>query len=136
MKKIFTLAIGSLFTLAVMAAGNKPSVTVKSSKNYQIVIDGKSYAGNSYIDLSGLYPGFHSVKVYDVKSRSFFRKKSNLIASSSFSLKNNSIIISVDRFGKIDIDEQRSFDKGDHGRGWNKKDVGQIKHKNGRSGKF
>ncbi|MES1218467.1 MAG: hypothetical protein ABUT20_23370 [Bacteroidota bacterium] len=144
MKKIFTLAIGSLFSLAVMAADHKPTVTVKSSKSYEIVIDGKHYSGSNYIDLSGLYPGFHTVKVYDVKGRSFFRKKSKLISSADFSLKNSNVIITVDRFGKVDIDEQRPFfNDNDHSKGWgNSKDdhdkngFGRDDHRNDHKKQF
>ena len=148
MKKIFTLAIGSLLTLATMAADHKPSVTVQSSKNYQIVIDGKSYSGNNYIDVSGLYPGYHSVKVYAVNGRSFFRKRTRLIAASDFRLTNSNIMITIDRFGKIDIDEQRPFfGNDDHGRGWDtkdynkgndhdKKDAGRNNHQKDHNGRF
>ena len=107
MKKIFTLAIGSLFALSVMAADHQPSVTVKSSKKYEIVIDGKSYKGNSYIDLSGLFPGYHSIKVYKTGKRSFFGKRSKLISSSNFAVKRNDVVITVDQFGQVDVNEIR-----------------------------
>ncbi len=137
MKKIFTLAIGSLFALSVMAADHKPSVTVKSNTDYQVVIDGNSYKGNNYIDLSNLYPGYHSIKVYEV-SKHFFKRKAKLVSSSDFSVKGNDIVINIDRFGKIDIDESRSgYDRG-HGKGWDKnsKDFGKNDHKDGRNKRF
>ena len=132
MKKIFTLAIGSLFALSVMAADHKPSVTVKSNNRYEVVIDGKSYKGDSYIDLSNLFPGYHSIKVYDVSRHSMFRRRAKLISSSDFTVKRNDVVITVDRFGRIDVDEMRSG----RGKGWDNKDFGNNDHKNGRNNHF
>jgi hypothetical protein len=131
MKKIFTLAIGSLFALSVMAADHKPSVTVKSNSNCQLVIDGKSYRGDNFIDLSNLYPGYHSIKVYEVNKHLFFKKRAKLVSSSDFTVKGNDIVINIDRFGKIDIDESRFGYDRDHGKGWDKnsKDFGRSDHK-------
>jgi hypothetical protein len=42
MKKIFTLLTGILITLVTFAA-DRPTVTLRSTRNYEIVIDGKSY---------------------------------------------------------------------------------------------
>ena len=133
MKKIFTLAIGSLFALSVMAADHQPSVTVKSSNKYQIVIDGKSYKGNSYIDLSGLFPGYHSIKVFNVSKRSMFGRRAKLISSSDFTVKRNDVVITVDRFGQIDVNEI-NFGRN---KGWDDKDFpqdaahGRNDHKDG-----
>ena len=141
MKKIFTLAIGSLFALSVMAADHQPSVTVKSSKKYEIVIDGKSYKGNSYIDLSGLYPGYHSIKVYSAGKRSFFGKRSRLISTSDFSVKRNDVVITVDSFGQVDVNEI----KFGRNRGWGNQDFpqtgrdiehGRKDHKDGHNRQF
>jgi len=137
MKKIFTLAIGSLFALSLMAADHKPSVTVKSNGNYQLVIDGKSYRSDNYIDLSNLYPGYHSIKVYEVNKHRFFKKRAKLVSSSDFTVKGNDIVINIGRFGKIDIDESRFGYDRDHGKGWDKdnkgwdnnKDFGRSDHK-------
>jgi hypothetical protein len=136
MKKIFTLAIGSLFALTVMAADHKPSVTVKSNSNYMIVVDGKKYIGDDFINLSSLFPGYHSIKVYDVNKHKLFRKKAKLVSSSDFTLRGNDIRISVDRFGKIDIDESRFDTDRDHNKGWDNKDYGKKDRGNGHKGRF
>ena len=138
MKKIFTLAIGSLFALSVMAADHKPSVTVKSNGSYQLVIDGKSYRADNYIDLSNLYPGYHSIKVYEVNKHLFFKKRAKLVSSSDFTVKGNDIVINIDRFGKIDIDESRYGYDRDHGKGWDKsnKDFGRNDHKDSHKKNF
>lgn len=122
MKKIFTLVLGSLFTLAVSAADHKPTVTVNSSKKYEIVIDGRSYQNTSNLNLSFLRDGNHSIQVYQVNKGFFFQKRKMMVASSSFQLRNNDIMITVDMSGQIRIAESRSrFDQDNRGRndkGW------------------
>ncbi len=72
MKKIFTLVLGLMFTVAMFAADRKPTVTVTSTKRYAIVIDGKQYFTNgNTINISSLFNGRHDVKVYKMK-RGFF----------------------------------------------------------------
>lgn len=136
MKKIFTLAIGSLFALTVMAADHKPSVTIKSTSNYMIVVDGKKFRNDNFIDLSYLSPGYHSIKVYDINNRGFFKKKTKLVSSSDFTVRSNDIKISVDRFGKIDVDESRfGYDRG-HSKGWDNRDLGKNDRKDSHKGRF
>jgi hypothetical protein len=130
MKKIFTLIGASLFSVALFAADRKPVVTLKSDKNYEIVIDGQSYTGNGgMISLANLRSGQHTIKVYQA-SRSFMfkRAKKVVVSSSSFSLKNNSVAINVDFRGQISISESRmdrDWNNNDHGigRGNNQKDM-------------
>jgi hypothetical protein len=121
MKKIFTLVLGSLFVLAVSAADRKPTVTVNSSKKYEIVIDGRSYQNIGDLSLSSLRDGNHSIQVYQA-SKGFFQKRKMLVASSGFQLRNNDIMINVDMFGQIRITESRPrFDQDDRGhndKGW------------------
>lgn len=111
MKKIFTLFAATLFTVALFAADRKPIVTVKASKNYEIVIDGKSYfSSNSTMNLSSIRRGQHSIKVYEV-NKSWYRKFKKLVSASSFQLRNNDVSISVNYRGQISITEYR-FDRG------------------------
>ena len=68
MKKIFTLVLGLMFTVAMFAADRRPTVTVTSTKRYAIVIDGKQYFTNgNTISISSLFNGRHDVKVYKMK---------------------------------------------------------------------
>ena len=121
MKKIFTLAFGLLMSVALFAADRKPSITVNTSKNYKVVIDGKSYFGNSTISINNLYGGRHTVKVYEMK-RGFFGKE-KLVDASTFMLSRNDMVISVGRFGNIAIKETKPFngrfDRDDNGWGQN-----------------
>jgi hypothetical protein len=119
MKKIFTLALGLMFTIAMFAADRKPTVTVTSAKRYAIVIDGKQYLTNgNTLNISSLFYGRHDVKVYKVK-RGFLMNTKRLVASSSFQLRNSDVKIDIDRFGQLQISESR------FGRNWNDHDYGQ-----------
>ena len=120
MKKIFTLVLGLMFTVAMFAADRKPTVTVTSVKRYAIVIDGKQYFANSNntINISSLFNGRHDVKVYKMK-RGFFMSTKRLVASSSFQLRNSDVKINIDRFGQLQISESR------FGRDWNGHDFGK-----------
>ena len=119
MKKIFTLALGLILTVAMFAADRKPTVTVTSAKRFAIVIDGKQYRSNgNTINISSLFNGRHDVKVYKMK-RGFFMSTKQLVASSSFQLRNSDVKINIDRFGQLQVSESR------FGRDWNDHDYGK-----------
>lgn len=149
MKKIFTLIAASLFTVAVFAADRKPVVTLKSSRNYEIVIDGKSYhSSNGIMNISNIRKGQHSIKVFEM-SRSFMsRRGKKLVDASSFQVRNNDVDISIDFRGQISISEDRFGhngwdDRRDGGRdnGYDQRDnrsqdSRDVNHGNDRSGRF
>ena len=112
MKKIFTLIAATFLTVAVFAADRRPSVTLKTTRNYEVVIDGRSYSGNgAAMELSLLRAGQHSIKVYEQSRGFMFRKAKRLVSASTFQLGRNDIDISVDFRGQIKISEDR-FDHG------------------------
>ena len=87
MKKIFTLALGLMLTVAMFAADRRPTVTVTSAKRYAIVIDGKQYFTNgNTINISSLFNGRHNVKVYKMK-RGFFMNTKNVSSIFKFPVK-------------------------------------------------
>lgn len=135
MKKIFTLIAASLLTMATFAADRKPSVTVQTSKKYEIVIDGRSYFSNNAatISLADLRSGNHTVIVYDA-GRGFFQKNKRVISSSTFILRGNDINICVDQFGRVQMNESRMMQSKD-AQNWNKKgkDKGFQKDDHGRT---
>jgi uncharacterized protein YrrD len=111
MKKIFTLAFVSLFTISIFAADRRPSVTLTADKRYEVVIDGRSYASTlgSVMDVSLLNKnGRHTVKVYELKN-GLFSKQKKLVSSSTFTLSRSSLDISVDRNGRIAIREEKDI---------------------------
>jgi len=105
MKKIFTLVSGLLIAAAVMAAGHKPVVSLNNSKNYKVVIDGKTYFGSDMnIRLASFHKGIHHIKVYEMR-RGIFGRTERLIDSESFLLGRKDVRILIDRFGNINIRE-------------------------------
>ena len=154
MKKIFTLIAATFFTVVMFAADRKPVVTLKTSRNYEIVIDGQSYfSGNSVMNISNIRNGQHSIKVYEASKGFMFRKAKRLVDASSFQLRNNDIAISIDFRGQINISENRfnqdrRNDQGNNGRdnnyGYDTKnshdqnshDKNYGNNRNGRSNRF
>jgi hypothetical protein len=120
MKKIFTLAIVSLFTITMFAAAPRPSVTLTTNKKYEVVIDGRSYGsaiGNS-MNVQVTNNGRHTIKVYALKN-GLFSKQKRLVSTSSFQVSRNDINISVDRNGQINVQEERSYGRNDRdNKGW------------------
>src|SRR5690242_4870960 len=112
MKKIFTLFAGLLMAAAVFAADRRPVVMLNSSRNYKIVIDGRSYFGGSQtIALDNFYGSrMHSIKVYEIRRGnltfgalgSLFGRE-RLIDASTFQMGRNDVMINIDFRGQISI---------------------------------
>jgi hypothetical protein len=117
MKTILTFAAGLLLTLSTMAADRPPSVTIKSNRNFEVVVDGRTYRNDNTIRLDRMHPGMHSIKVYE-RSRGFFGRM-RLVSAKNFFVRNNDIRITVNYSGYVNIDEKR-FDRRD--RGWDDND--------------
>jgi hypothetical protein len=112
MKKIFTLALGVLFTTMMFAADRRPSVSLVNKGNYKIVIDGRSFfANNSNMNLSNIMGGRHTVKVYELR-QGIFMKSERLVDAATFDLRRNDIKLTVGRNGQIRIQEEQSWDRG------------------------
>lgn len=114
MKKIFTLFAFVLLAAAAMAADRYPSVIINSSKNFRIVVDGKSYfANNSAIRLDRLSNGFHTIKVYELR-RGLFVRGEKLVTATSFKLGRQDVRIKVDYFGRVEffrMKQDRRYDR-------------------------
>src|SRR5688572_6999707 len=106
MKKLFTLAFG-LFTLVLFAAGRAPSVTITTSNNHEVWVDGKNYftqtSGNT-VTIPNMQTGSHTIEVYQVTNK-IFRKDRTLVTRSSFNLNDRDLIINVDNNGQLNIRE-------------------------------
>ena len=108
MKKIFTLFAGLLMAVSLFAADRRPVVKVNSSKNYKIVIDGRTYFGDDLtLSLDRGYGGRHSIKVFEMR-RGYFGQREKLVASSSFQVDRKDVLINIDWFGNISIREKRN----------------------------
>jgi len=124
MKTILTFAAGLLLTLSTMAADRPPSVTIKSNRNFEIVVDGRTYRNDNTIRLDRMRPGIHSIKVYE-RGHGFFGRM-RLVSAKNFFVRNNDLRITVNYSGYVDIDERR-YDRRDRGwddndRGWDRND--------------
>ena len=119
MKTILTFAAGLLLTLSTMAADRPPSVTIQSNRNFEVVVDGRTYRNDNSIRLDRMRPGMHSIKVYE-RSRGFFGR-TRLVSAKNFFVRNNDLRITVNYSGYVNIDERR-YDRRD--RGWDNNDRG------------
>lgn len=116
MKTILTFAAGLLLTLSTMAADRPPSVTIKSHRNFEIVVDGRVYRNDNTIRLDRMRPGMHSIKVYE-RGRGFFGRM-RLVSTKNFFVRNNDLRITVGFNGYVDIDEKRYDRRDRNDRGW------------------
>ena len=123
MKTILTLAAGLLLTLSTMAADRPPSVTIKSNRNFEVVIDGRTYRNDNSIRLDRMRPGMHTIKVYE-RTRGIFGRV-RLVSAKNFFVRNNDLRITVNYSGYVDIDEKR-LDR--RGRGWDDNDRGRDRN--------
>ena len=118
MKTILTLAAGLLLTLATFAADHNPTVTIKSKRDYMIVVDGRTFHNDNTIRLN-MRRGMHTIKVYE-RGRGFFGRM-RLVSSKNFFVRNNDLRINVNYNGFVDIDE-RGYNRRD--RGWDRNERG------------
>ena len=102
MKKIYLLlAIGLLGATISASAQN---VILRLDNNYDVSIDGRNYESNA--TLPDLGYGQHTVNVYEVKKGFLgIGKKRNLVSSSGFDLRNNDVMIDVDQYGQLRINQ-------------------------------
>ena len=109
MKIILTL-IAFISISSVALAGEKhPSVTVTSTGEYKIVIDGKQFNNEKKVSLDGLQKGTHYIDVWK-KKKGLFGSKYKLVSSKQFELGNKDLDIDVNFSGYITIGKQ--------GKGW------------------
>jgi hypothetical protein len=122
MKKIFTLALGVLMTTMLFAADRRPTVILNSVRNYEVVIDGRSYASNGRtISLDHLYNGRHKIQVFEVR-RSVFGKQRRMVSQSFFRLRQNDLMIRVTMNGQIQFKERNSRNFGGRNNGYRDRD--------------
>ena len=113
MKTILTLiALISISTVAL--AGKKdPSVTITSTGEYKIVIDGKQFDNKKKISLTDLKKGTHYIDVWK-KKKGLFGSKYKLVSSKQFELGKKDLDIDVNFSGYITIGKQGEGWDGDH----------------------
>jgi hypothetical protein len=125
MKRIFTLLSSMILGIAVFAAAPKPKSTlsIKSidQSDLRVVIDGKRFEPNHHsMMVSNVDAGYHSVKIYRAKNSGFFGKRFEVVYNASVMVKpRTNMLISVDRFGRATVSEQKIRGNRDRDRDWN-----------------
>jgi len=127
MKKIFTLFTSLFLALALLAADRpKSMLTIKSADQsaIRVVIDGRRFEPYAnYVRIQDMQPGYHSIKVY--RERNFgiftiFGQRYDMVFNNSMFIKPQSnVMISIDRFGRAQVLENRM---GRRGFDWNDRD--------------
>ncbi len=113
MKKIFTLFIASLFSLSLLAfEGTRLSISsMSTSKELKIEIDGRKFAmKNNSITVGYMGEGYHQVKIFrdSRKNGNGFGRREEVVYNGSIVLKRGfHTDITINRFGKVMIDERR-----------------------------
>ncbi|MFZ9386586.1 MAG: DUF4476 domain-containing protein [Chitinophagaceae bacterium] len=112
MKKIFTLALSSLFSLSILAFdGSRLSISAPgTSSELKIEIDGRQFTmKNNSITVGYLGEGRHDVKIYKEarRTRGNFGRREIIYQSGIFLKRGFHLDITVNRFGKVLVDERR-----------------------------
>lgn len=121
MKKIYTLLVGSLMSLAALAGrgynDGKLSVTYAGTDNITISVDGYNYnERDNAVLVENLQPGYHTIKVTRERKRNGWgngRRREEVLYSTSIYVKARTFVdIMINRFGKALVDEQRMDNNG------------------------
>jgi hypothetical protein len=138
MKTIFTSLTALFMSVALFATAQKSQnsiLTIKSAdkSDIRIVLDGKRFEPNANaIMLRGIDDGQHSIKVFRQKSGGLFNlsgKRYELVYNTTINLKKRTHLqITIERTGRISMQEtrlkrdwaqqDRNWDNGDYGRGY------------------
>ncbi|TAL49581.1 MAG: hypothetical protein EPN92_02740, partial [Chitinophagaceae bacterium] len=123
MKTIFTLLLSTLFSLSLFAYdGTRLTVSSVSSTRFRVEVDGRRYnMDDKTISIRDLSAGYHTVKIFNdkKKNKGWFNNRQNMVYSQSVYLKQGyDMDITINRFGKAFVDEQRMDQYSD----WNNDD--------------
>ena len=115
MKTIFTLIAFSFISSVALAGKKGPSLTVTSTGEYVIIVDGKRFNNEKKISLTDLKKGTHYIDVFK-KRKGLFGSKYKLVSSKQFELTNKDLHIDVNFSGYITIGKQEKGWDGDYWR--------------------
>lgn len=113
MKRIFTLAIASLISLSLLAFdGTRLSIsTLSTNKELKFEIDGRQFnMKNNSFTVGYMAEGYHQVKIFrESRKNGFgFGRREDIVYKGSIYLKRGfHTDITVNRFGKVLVDERR-----------------------------
>lgn len=118
MKKIFTLLVSFFLTLSLFAADGHRSgmLTIRSFDNadMKVVIDGRRFEpSQNVMTVRNIDAGYHYVKIYKARRSGFFtiyNTRYEMVFNGNISVRpKTSLTLSVDRFGRTSISENRMF---------------------------
>jgi Domain of unknown function (DUF4476) len=116
MKRFFTLLASLILSISLFASGGRPKsiLTVKSldKGDIRVVLDGRRFEpGVSTLVISGVDPGYHTIKVFREKNNGFiniFGSRYEMVYNTSLMVRpRTSMNITIDCFGRTTIDESR-----------------------------
>ena len=113
MKTILTLFAFISISSVALAGEKHPSVTVTSTGEFKIVVDGKQFNNEKRISLTDLKKGNHYIDVWK-KKKGLFGSKYKLVSSKQFDLGNKDLAIDVNFSGYITIGKQEKGWDGDY----------------------
>lgn len=129
MKTILILITFSFISAVALAGEKNPGVTVTSTGEFKIVIDGKQFNNEKEISLTDLGKGVHYIDVWK-KKKGLFGSKYKLVSSKQFELEKKDIHIDVNPTGYITIGKQEKGWDGDHWLNKDKKKNKELKKEN------
>jgi hypothetical protein len=106
MKTILTLFAFISISSVALAGERHPTVTVTSTGEFKMVIDGKQFNNERKVSLNDLQKGTHYIDVWK-KKKGLFGSKYKLVSSKQFELANKDLDIDVNFSGYITIGKQR-----------------------------
>jgi len=122
MKTIFTLLLATLSASAFAYDGGKLTISVASSKNIQVYVDGRPYQDNdNTFVLNNIQPGNHTITIYKNSKNNGNgrnnRKDKNyqgdvLYNSKVYVRPSYHVDVMINRFGKAMVDERAINKKG------------------------
>ena len=124
MKTVLTLIMFSFISSVVFAGEKKPDLTVTSTGDFKIVIDGKAFDNEKKISLKDAGNGVHYIDVWK-KKKGLFGSKYKLVSSKQFELDKKDLHIDVNATGYITIGNQGKGWDGDY---WLNKDKHKMKN--------
>ena len=124
MKTVLTLIMFGFISSVAFAGERKPDLTVTSTGEFKIVIDGKAFDKEKKISLKDPGNGVHYIDVWK-KKKGLFGSKYKLVSSKQFELDKKDLHIDVNDSGYITIGKQGKGWDGDY---WLNKDKDKMKN--------
>lgn len=149
MKTIFTLLSSLFMSIAVFAvpapnaARVKSMLTVQSAGNsdIRVVVDGRRFEPNdNSLVISGLEAGTHTLKIYREKNSGVFNilgKRYEMVYNTSLLIRAKThVTVTVDRYGRTSITEQKIRRNGGRDSRWENEDDHYYDYENGKYGDY